>query len=98
MIDASEETLMSVSQAARDARFKVQGRSPHIATVWRWIKRGVSGIRLESIRLPRGTVTSSQAIDRFLAALNDAQRPATPPERDRVAAAKARLRARGLQF
>ncbi len=43
------------------------GRPLHIETIRRWVCTGaVDGIQLECVRLPGGTFTSVQAIDRFV--------------------------------
>ncbi len=38
----------------------------HIATVWRWANRGIRGVKLETIRLGGKTLTSQQALTRFI--------------------------------
>ncbi len=38
----------------------------HVSTVWRWAKRGIGGIRLETIKLGGKTFTTSQALTRFI--------------------------------
>lgn len=53
---------------ARAEIAKATGTRPHIATVYRWIRRPVNGVQLETIRVGRRLITSKQAIHRFLLA------------------------------
>lgn len=46
--------------------------NPHPTTIYRWATRGVSGVRLESLRVGGRFYTSSEAIDRFLGRLDEA--------------------------
>ena len=39
---------------------------PHISTVWRWIKRGCRGVRLETVLIGGKRFTSKEAVDRFV--------------------------------
>jgi len=41
---------------------------PHIATVWRWVKRGVRGVKLETIVVGGRRYTNVAAIERFVEA------------------------------
>jgi len=61
-----------------------RGRKLHISTVFRWVRPGVRGVRLECIRFAGTLVTSEAALKRFFAALTVAdprcvQAPTTPP-------------------
>lgn len=47
------------------------------ATVWRWVKRGVRGVKLEAVKVGGHWRVSQAAIDRFTAATTAA---AMPPE------------------
>ncbi len=60
------EDIVTLAEA-RDELHRVTGRRPDKATIWRWMKRGVGGIRLDAIRLGREILTSKQAITRFIA-------------------------------
>ena len=61
------ETVLTVTQA-RDIISQATGRRPDKATIHRWIKRGVGGTRLEAIRVGSSTLTSAEAITRFITA------------------------------
>lgn len=50
---------------------------PHVATLWRWATRGTRGVRLASWTVGGRRVTTPQAVEDFLRALNaDADREA----------------------
>lgn len=113
VINLLNETLLSLSQAAD--RFPPSRRQPggnqaarlNPATVWRWTHTGAKSrsgktVVLESIRIGRKTTfTSVQAIERFIAALNDgAQKrldndelPTSQPRRGRTEAQRKRAAA-----
>jgi hypothetical protein len=63
------EGLIDLAQAAAcfaDGR----GRKPHIATLRRWAKNGCRGHKLEVTFLGNRLMTSRQAAERFLVAIN----------------------------
>lgn len=62
-----QEQLLSIPQAARALPKRDNGRHVHPSTVWRWIRRGVRGARLETIRIGGSTYTSVEALQRFAA-------------------------------
>jgi len=39
---------------------------PCFATIWRWSKRGLKGLKLETYRIGQQHLTSKQAVHRFL--------------------------------
>lgn len=57
-------------QLIRLSRARIPG-NPHISTRWRWCTRGISGTKLESIVVGGQRFTSAEAVERFLAKLND---------------------------
>jgi hypothetical protein len=63
------ETLLSISQAARLLPPGREGKPVHPSTVLRWILAGSGGVRLEARRMGSRWVTSREALDRFSAAL-----------------------------
>jgi hypothetical protein len=69
MIDISTETLLTMGQAAGVRPPGRLGRPTHAATVYRWISRGLRGVRLESIRLGGTLYTSREALQRFAESL-----------------------------
>lgn len=68
MIDLSQEELLSLSEACA-ALPRIDGKRPHISTIWRWCRKGVHGIRLEYVRLGHRICTSREALNRFANAL-----------------------------
>ncbi len=81
-IDVGEETLLSLSQATKVLP-AINGRRPHISTLWRWARVGVNGVKLEYVRLGRRIFTSREALWRFAQSLADADAPpssATRPD------------------
>lgn len=62
MVDAFVDSLLSIPEAAHQS----PGR-PHIATVWRWINRGVRGVKLETVMIGGRRFTSREALERFFA-------------------------------
>jgi len=39
---------------------------PHLSTLWRWYRRGVRGVRLETVVVGGRRFTSRAAIERFI--------------------------------
>jgi len=76
MIDLSQEDLLSLSEASA-ALPRIDEKRPHIPTIWRWCRKGVSGVRLEYVRLGHRICTSREALNRFVNALASADAPAT---------------------
>jgi hypothetical protein len=78
MIDITREQIRTLSQAAQE----LPGR-PHVSTLWRWSRRGVRGVTLETVSIGGRRYTSREALGRFTAALSDhhtasGPRPSTP--------------------
>ena len=93
MIDPSAEKLIPLTKAAHHIN---PARPPHVATVWRWASNGVSGIRLESIKIGGTRHTSREAVARFLVALNSGEPQAVPaPPNRRAERASRKLKAMG---
>ncbi len=63
-IDLQAEELLSLGDAAKSLP-AIEGRRPHISTLWRWCKKGVRGVRLEYVRLGHRVCTSREALSRF---------------------------------
>lgn len=55
-----DEQLLSATQAAHES----QGR-PHVSTIWRWINRGIRGVKLETVMVGGRRFTSREALERF---------------------------------
>ena len=62
MIDAFTEELLSLSQAAKI----IPGR-PHVLTVHRWSRKGLRGVRLETVVIGGKRFTTTAALNRFFA-------------------------------
>jgi hypothetical protein len=76
-IDLINEEVVPLSVAARLLPRLRGGRPVHISTLYRWISRGQSGVRLEALKLGRTLVTSHEALSRFALAVSEAG--ALPP-------------------
>ncbi len=63
MIDTQTESLISINEAPAHIPTR-----PHIATCWRWIQRGVRGVKLETVLIGGKRFTSVEAITRFIEA------------------------------
>jgi hypothetical protein len=46
------------------------GNRPDASTIWRWTRRGVNNVKLETVRIGHSVFTSEQAVTRFLARIN----------------------------
>ena len=69
MITLHTETLIPLRDAPKHLPPRPNGKRLHISACYRWIKRGVRGVFLESIRIGGTTYTSLEAIQRFADAL-----------------------------
>jgi hypothetical protein len=67
------------------------GREIHVATILRWVKFGLAGVRLEAVRIGATLCTSEPALRRFFAALTAADPMLTPPAKPK---GRARTRSR----
>ena len=83
-----DEQIVSFSDAARHLP-RVDGRKPHPSTIWRWARKGIQGVHLETRRIGGRFVTSLEALERFtkrLAEVELDERPKPdlrPPRRRR---------------
>ncbi|WP_404308153.1 DUF1580 domain-containing protein [Neorhodopirellula lusitana] len=55
------EDLIGINQVPKQLQNRV-----HVSTVWRWTNRGIKGVQLETIKLGGKTLTSQQALGRFI--------------------------------
>ena len=69
MIDLQAEKPLTLTAAAKLPQLRRNGRSSHIATVYRWAERGCRGIVLESIVIGGSRCTTAEAVDRWIVAL-----------------------------
>src|SRR5262245_65019394 len=96
--DPLSEQLLSLPEAARRLPRLTRDRPVSPATLWRWAHRGVRGVRLETWRLGGRTVTSVEALRRFLVALsNPARRAGSGADPSQQAAVEAQLDALGIR-
>jgi hypothetical protein len=78
----STENVVTLSEAAAHLP-RLNGRKPHTSTLWRWARKGIRGIKLETRRVGGRFVTSVEALDRFAKTLSEiplADRPDPPPK------------------
>jgi hypothetical protein len=96
MIDTLTEQLRLLIKASAE----IPGR-PHISTIIRWWRRGVRGVRLETVVVGGRRFTSLEAITRFIARLSDLDAAQTPPvaqqRQKEVTKAEQRLDAEGIR-
>lgn len=64
MIDLGSGRLVALADVPDHLPAK-RGRKVHLATVHRWATRGVSGIRLETLRIGGAKFTSAEALQAF---------------------------------
>ena len=70
MIDISAEHLIPIREVPHRLPPRPKGKCVHISAVYRWIQRGVRGVRLESIRVGGTSYTSVEALQRFASLLS----------------------------
>ena len=93
-IDLQAEKLLSLKDAAK-AVPPIDGRRPHVSTIWRWCRRGVRGVQLEYVRLGHRVCTSAPALARFarrLAEVDTVPEPKAKPNPSKRCAHGARTR------
>ena len=73
MIDHKTESVLPLE--ASSALFPTK---PSRCTLYRWSLKGIHGVRLETLACGGKRYTSHEAIDRFIAAQNADDVPATP--------------------
>jgi hypothetical protein len=65
MVDIAQETLIPLREVPRRLPPRPNGKRVHISACYRWIQRGVRGVKLEAIRIGGTTYTSVEALQRF---------------------------------
>ena len=98
MIDLQQENILSMSEAAKRMPRIRSGRRVHIATLYRWATSGVSGVKLETLRVGGTLCTSMEAIQRFAERCTDpSAKPSTSASRRReIRKAERELTAEGI--
>ena len=99
MVDITQESLVPLREVPRHLPPRPNGKRVHISACYRWVSRGVRGVRLEAIRIGGSTFTSLEALQRFAdhlgapGAVRTTPEPATTRTRQRqVDQASKRLR------
>jgi hypothetical protein len=97
MIEMNCENLISLREVPRHLPTRPNGKRVHISAIYRWVSRGVRGVKLEAIRIGGTMYTSTEALGRFGMRLNDAARsaqlpPDSPARKRQVDQASQRLR------
>ena len=80
-IDILAETLVTIPQASALLPSDESGRKPAIATIYRWMLRGVKGVRLETCLVGGKRFTSHEALQRFSEAVTRAAQGKAPVPR-----------------
>lgn len=88
VIDLQIESALTASAVARLPQLRRNGKSPHLSQVHRWWANGLKGHRLESIVVAGTRCSTSEAVDRWIAALSSqgsagVQHSRTPLRRQR---------------
>lgn len=103
MIDIHSETVIPLSRVPHHVpRNPDSGNRIHSSTAWRWVQRGIRGIRLESILIGGKRYSSLEKLDAFIAATTaaadgDGQPVRTSRQRDQeIAAAERELSDAGI--
>jgi len=77
-INACTEELMKLAEAGRNC----PGGTVSPPTIYRWTKRGISGVRLETLSRGGVTMTSTEALQRFFEAVTEAKQAQAEAELD----------------
>lgn len=94
MISIAAETLLPIRDVPSQLPKRSDGKKLHLSAVYRWIRAGIRGVVLETIRLGGCTYTSVEALQRFGERLSGSLEVKTimkPSDGVRVAAATERL-------
>lgn len=90
-IDIHAEQLLTLAKATR-----LLPSSPHPSTLWRWHRRGIRGVRLETVVVGGTRYTSREALSRFSASLTAADEAADEEPAERSPETERRLQRAGL--
>lgn len=91
MVSLMSETLLPLAEAGRSLPPK-----PGPSTLWRWHRRGISGVKLETVVIGGRRYTSQEALRRFVDATTAARESSPKTTPDRSAATESTLRSAGL--
>src|SRR3954452_24975808 len=70
MIDSTNESIITFSQAADDLPRRRKGRKTHISTLYRWATVGCRGVVLETLQCGATRCTSREVLQRFFERLS----------------------------
>lgn len=79
MIDMNKEELLSLTEATKTIP-PIDGKRPHVGSLWRWTSKGVRGVKLDHLRVGRRVVTTREALQRFFQAVAEAPAPERAPQ------------------
>jgi len=79
MVNFGTEQLMTIAEVCQLLPGRRHGHALSRCTVLRWMLRGTRGVRLESIAIGCQRLTSREALERFIAAMNPAHEVSTGP-------------------
>ena len=102
MIDTTQEQPLPLALLSREVTNRDGDRGINVSTMFRWIQRGVKGVRLETVMIGGIRMSSREALARFFqattrAANGEAPAVSTPKQRERaIAEAAAELQASGI--
>lgn len=65
MIDLTNEKVISLTEGTAILPRRRGAKKPHVSTLYRWAKRGVKGVFLETIQVGGTLCTSLEALQRF---------------------------------
>ncbi len=106
MIDTNNESIITLTEAARLLPHRRAGRPVHLSCIYRWSQIGVKGIRLETVQIGGTRCTSREKLQEFFDALTaqaesgrvpvPAPAKLTPQRRKQIEAAEKHLQAAGI--
>jgi Protein of unknown function (DUF1580) len=79
VIDTTLEQPLPVAVLAREVTNREGRRGVNVSTFWRWMLRGVKGVRLESIMVGGIRMSSREALARFFIATTAAANGESAP-------------------
>jgi hypothetical protein len=86
VIDTQVEEVGPFAVATRWVPKRMGEKYPAVSTMWRWYKRGINGVRLETILVGTVRCTSRQALQRFFDAVTTASEGSSQPAGQRAEA------------
>lgn len=101
MIDIVADELITLGQLAKKLP-PIQGARPNQSTIWRWVHKGIRGIRLDTVAVGGRTCTTWDAYLAWATAIADrgpipSILPASPRKAKRVRNARQVLDAAGIR-